>query len=81
MRKTVADKPKTASVPWREIRSRVEQARRIVVITHIDPDGDAIGTQLAFGEYLKTLGKQVELVCDSEVPDKYAFLPGAVLPT
>jgi phosphoesterase RecJ-like protein len=59
-----------------EMRSRVEAARRVVVVTHIDPDGDAIGTQLAFGEYLKALGKEYVLVRDSDIPGKYGFLPG-----
>ena len=45
--------------------------------SHVDPDGDAIGTQLAFASYLRRLGKEVFLVRDDEVPAKYRFLPGA----
>lgn len=59
-----------------QVRDRFESARNVVVITHIDPDGDAIGTQLAFGEYLRALGKEHVLVRDSEIPGKYGFLPG-----
>ena len=58
-----------------DIRIVLERSRRVVVITHIDPDGDAIGTQLAFGAYLRALGKDVVLVHDSEIPQKYMFLP------
>jgi len=58
------------------MRGRFQSARRVVVVTHIDPDGDAIGTQLAFGEYLKALGRDYVLVRDSDIPAKYSFLPG-----
>lgn len=47
-----------------------------MVVSHIDPDGDALGTQLAFGQYLRDLGKRVFLLRDSAIPDKYQFLPG-----
>jgi phosphoesterase RecJ-like protein len=46
------------------------------VVSHIDPDGDALGTQLAVGQYLRDLGKRVHLLRDSVIPDKYLFLPG-----
>lgn len=53
----------------------IGRARRVLVVSHVDPDGDALGSQLAFGEYLRALGKDVTLVRDSAIPDKYAFLP------
>ena len=58
-----------------EIRSAVESAKSILVVSHLDPDGDALGTQLAFGQYLRDLGKKVHLLRDSAIPDKYQFLP------
>jgi len=61
--------------PIQRIRDAVASARRILVVSHIDPDGDALGTQLAFGQYLRDLGKDVLMVRDSEIPDKYRFLP------
>jgi phosphoesterase RecJ-like protein len=54
----------------------IRNSEHILIATHIDPDGDAIGTQLAFGEYLKALGKKYIMVRDSDIPDKYKFLPG-----
>ena len=58
------------------IRELLDGGRRILVVSHIDPDGDALGTQLAFGAYLKNRGKDVFMVRDSEIPGKYRFLPG-----
>lgn len=51
-------------------------ARRVLVCTHIQPDGDAIGSLLALGSLLKARGKDVELVCQDPVPDNLRFLPG-----
>jgi len=62
-------------MPTEAINRIFEKARRILIVSHIDPDGDAVGTQLAFGEFLAARGKEVLMVRDSEVPDKYSFLP------
>ncbi|MBN1211478.1 MAG: bifunctional oligoribonuclease/PAP phosphatase NrnA [candidate division Zixibacteria bacterium] len=58
----------------RKIKKLLQDSRQILVVSHIDPDGDAVGTQLAFAAYLKDLGKKVYLIRDSEIPAKYLFL-------
>lgn len=63
--------------PLSEIKSCLEAARIVLVVSHLDPDGDALGTQLAFGRYLGELGKDVRMIRDSEIPDRYRFLPEA----
>lgn len=50
---------------------------RYAITTHIRPDGDAVGSQLALGRFLRKLGKQVVLVNADPVPDNLAWLPGA----
>jgi len=62
--------------PLGDIRRVLEAARCVLVGTHVDPDGDALGTQLAFGAYLRQLGKRVVLLRDSDIPEKYGFLDG-----
>jgi len=57
------------------IRLLLEECHRPLVVSHIDPDGDAIGTQLAFGAYLRRLGKPVVMARESAIPRKYLFLP------
>lgn len=59
-----------------KIRAVIEDAATVLVVSHVDPDGDALGTQLAFGRYLKASGKSVYMTRDSEIPDKYQTLPG-----
>ncbi len=47
------------------------------ISTHIHPDGDAIGSQLAFYSFLKELGKHVVLINRDPVPANLRFLPNA----
>ncbi len=56
-----------------EIRSR----RRLVVTSHARPDGDGIGSALAFGQILRLMGKEAEVVMHDGVPRIYHALPFA----
>jgi len=60
----------------REILPLVRRAQRVLIIAHIAPDGDCIGSLLALGQALRELGKQVVLACADQVPPQYSFLPG-----
>lgn len=62
--------------PVKEIDQILEQSETVLVASHLDPDGDALGSQLAFASYLKDLGKKVVLVRDGDIPEKYRFLDG-----
>jgi phosphoesterase RecJ-like protein len=56
----------------------IKRADRILVVTHVSPDGDAIGSLLAMGHLLGQLGKhQLTLALDDGVPEKFCFLPGS----
>ena len=44
--------------------------------THINPDGDAIGSQLALYTFLTEIGKSVKVFNTDAVPKNYKFLPG-----
>lgn len=55
----------------------IRTAQRPLLITHVDPDGDAIGSLLGLGWALRRLGKSPTLCSTSGVPSRYAFLPGA----
>jgi bifunctional oligoribonuclease and PAP phosphatase NrnA len=48
-----------------------------VLTTHLNPDGDGLGSQLALGEYLVSRGKSVRLINESPVPRHYTFLDKA----
>lgn len=57
------------------IVNALKNANRIVVTTHTRPDGDAIGSQLALGNFLRGKGKQVLLVNQDPSPYNLEWLP------
>ncbi len=57
------------------IQFAIEKANRVLVIAHMDPDGDAIGSLTAVGQALQQLGKRVTLACDDAVPQRFHYLP------
>lgn len=56
---------------------RIAGADRIWLGTHLDPDGDAIGSLLGLGHILTARGQTVTLACQDPPPREVAFLPGA----
>ena len=52
---------------------------RFLITTHLRPDGDAVGSQLALAGILHQLGKELVIQNESPVPENYVFLPGAEL--
>jgi phosphoesterase RecJ-like protein len=57
-------------------RTRVAEARRVLTLTHVNPDGDAIGSLLGFGLAVRTLGKDVVFACDDPAQTLFAYLAG-----
>jgi len=53
----------------------VQTHSKFLVTSHIDPDGDSIGSQLALASLLAELGKEVIIVNEDNVPRRYRFLP------
>jgi bifunctional oligoribonuclease and PAP phosphatase NrnA len=51
-------------------------AQQIIILTHIAPDGDAIGTLLGLGHALRNQGKTATMSVDEGVPPGLRFLPG-----
>ena len=45
-----------------------------LITTHINPDGDGVGSELALARFLKGMGKQVAVVNSTPTPRKYTFL-------
>jgi phosphoesterase RecJ-like protein len=57
------------------IVAEIAAASSFLVTTHEGPDGDAVGSSLALGHYLRRLGKDVTVYFKDSVPDLYTFLP------
>ena len=58
------------------ILETLKTSSRLLLATHIRPDGDAIGSLLALGRGLASLGKEVTLFNESAIPAIFRFLPG-----
>lgn len=55
----------------------IQQSRNILICAHRSPDGDAVGSSLAWGEYLSQLGKHVSVVLPNPYPDFLKWMPGS----
>lgn len=55
----------------------VEAAQKVLIVTHVGPDGDAIGTLLGLTNALRQMGRRVTCAVDGGVPSFLEFLPGA----
>lgn len=64
-----------------EIGRALREARRIVVLSHVRPDGDALGSQLALTLSLQQLGKDVKAWNEDGMLEKYSFIPSAKILT
>ncbi len=60
-----------------EIADVIRANQRFVVISHIRPDGDALGCTLAMGLCLRQLGKDVQMWNDDGCIERFHFLPGS----
>lgn len=58
------------------IRGWIKSVRRVVVLTHTNPDGDAIGSSLALALALVKLGKEAQVIIPDGLPDFLRWLPG-----
>ena len=52
-------------------------AQRVLLLAHLYPDGDVLGSQLGLGLALRTGGRAVTFACHHAVPETFHFLPGA----
>lgn len=55
----------------------LNNSSRIVICTHVNPDGDAIGSSLALKHFLERKGKQATVIVPNIFPDFLKWLPGA----
>ncbi len=60
---------------FRALFTLFQRHGKFALSTHVNPDGDAIGSELALSLFLRKLGKTVRLFNTDPVPKKYQFLP------
>jgi phosphoesterase RecJ-like protein len=62
-----------------EIKQRLDQAKNVLITSHVRPDGDAIGSLIGLGLAVQQAGKQVQMVLADGVSSTYRHLEGADL--
>ncbi len=67
---------KTAKKIYSEIIESIANSHSVLITSHMGPDGDSIGSQLALAKYIKERGKDVMVANHGSIPEKYKFLPG-----
>ena len=58
------------------ISAAIAAASTVAICSHVNPDGDTIGSALAMRLGLIALGKEVSVFCQDKVPDNLVLLPG-----
>jgi len=70
-----------SATTFQEIGRILREHQRFAVLSHVRPDGDALGSQLALALSLKQLGKDVRVWNEDGMLQKYSFLPRGELLT
>jgi bifunctional oligoribonuclease and PAP phosphatase NrnA len=60
-----------------EIANNISSSSKVVIFSHINPDGDAIGSSLGLYHYLKDRVGEVQVIMPNRFPDFLKFLPGS----
>ncbi len=59
------------------LKRYIDDNQRFVIVGHVSPDGDAMGSTLALAHVLKGLNKEVTVIMPNSYPDFLAWMPGA----
>jgi bifunctional oligoribonuclease and PAP phosphatase NrnA len=60
-----------------KLHGMIRNAKKILLSTHINPDGDGIGSGIALMNKLTKMGKKVDFINRDQMPAIYKFLPGS----
>ncbi len=60
-----------------QARTLLDEAQRITIVSHMSPDGDAVGSSLAMWHFLRAAGKEVQTILPNYFPAYLAWLDGA----
>lgn len=58
------------------IAERIKKAKNVLILTHMRPDGDALGGSMALSCALETLGINSEVCTETDLPSNLLFIKG-----
>ncbi len=59
---------------FKSCKKIIEEKERFALTTHVNPDGDGLGSEVALAHYLKKMRKEVSIINYSATPPNYQFL-------
>ncbi|MFN8454198.1 MAG: bifunctional oligoribonuclease/PAP phosphatase NrnA [Anaerolineae bacterium] len=59
---------------WQQLIPIIEQNNNFIITSHLNPDCDALGSELALAEHLQRVGKKATILNSDPVPQAYRFL-------
>ena len=65
-----------AKITLEQAAKILRSGEKFVLATHINPDGDALGSALGLGHVLRRLGKDAQIYIDDKLPRNFSLLPG-----
>jgi phosphoesterase RecJ-like protein len=68
------DSPAPPLADWKPLEKLIAQHQRFVLTTHMNPDGDGLGSEVGLALYLSSQGKDVTVLNDGAVPPNFEFL-------
>ena len=60
-----------------KVQKEIDKAETMVIVVHVGPDGDAMGSALGLWHYLMTIDKEPQVIVPTAFPDFLAWMPGA----
>ncbi|MBQ8249466.1 MAG: DHH family phosphoesterase [Clostridia bacterium] len=65
-----------SNITFPEVCDKLEAASSVVILTHMRPDADTLGSGFALRELLRSLGKRAEVINGDDIPKKLRFIFG-----
>ena len=59
---------------WQGLRQFIKSKKRLLITTHVHPDGDAIGSEIALAEYCRTCGCEVLIINNETTPEFFQMV-------
>ena len=64
------------SLIYNSLINTLQKYQNIVIVSHVNPDGDALGSSLAFYLFIKKLGLNPQVIIPNDYPKFISWLPG-----
>ncbi len=75
-KKTTLKQARFEQARFERAHQLIQSAHRPLLICHVAPDGDAIGSLTGLGRALRQMGREPILACSDSIPSRFNFVPG-----